>query len=372
MNNIFSFPRTRLAIYELQTDNGAPATAQERFTQLLTAGYHPRLTETTSFDDNNGGIQSITLVELPTNEVEAFQSQQLADEQRWGKPLTYFEFAKLNPQTPIKITYDDYQYMLCVLPPVYGNCCFAMGEVYSHSSTDQPIYYWAAKRGREYFCFLGTQAQAENEFAPPTLCRTDIARLQELIEREDIEHKTTATLERVLSLCAQPQPPTNRPLTLWDQNKIQFPRLLAEILATGAITPDTRSALLESMDLEPHQLEELFTRAEYEFQQAIGNKSFADNLQIDQPEIVWTKPLTPAGPESDPAMKLHGTVEINGISFHAEAFEVSYTQDNNEQVGKQNEDETYLGEICNIVQGAAETINIAGREYVFAIMPGQR
>ena len=71
-------------------------------------------------------------------------------------------------------------------------------------------------------------------------------------------------------------------------------------------------------------------------------------------------------------MKLHGTVEINGISFHAEAFEVSYTQDNNEQVGKQNEDETYLGEICNIVQGAAETINIAGREYVFAIMPGQR
>ena len=70
-------------------------------------------------------------------------------------------------------------------------------------------------------------------------------------------------------------------------------------------------------------------------------------------------------------MKLHGTVDINGVSFHAEAFEVSYSTEG-EQIGKQDEEETHLGEICNIVQGAADTVAIAGREYVLAIIPAQR
>ena len=82
--------------------------------------------------------------------------------------------------------------------------------------------------------------------------------------------------------------------------------------------------------------------------------------------------MTPCGPENDPKMKLHRTVEINGTSFHAEAYEVTYLGSDNQQVGKQDENETYLGEICEIVQAAAETITIAGREYVFAITPGQR
>lgn len=49
-----------------------------------------------------------------------------------------------------------------------------------------------------------------------------------------------------------------------------------------------------------------------------------------------------------------------------------YTEADHEQVGKQDEEETYLAEICSIVQGAAETITIADREYVLAILPGQR
>jgi hypothetical protein len=89
------------------------------------------------------------------------------------------------------------------------------------------------------------------------------------------------------------------------------------------------------------------------------------------PPIAWTKPLTACGPEQDPNMKLHGTVDINGVSFHAEAFEVSYSTEG-EQIGKQDEEETHLGEICNIVQGAADTVAIAGREYVLAIIPAQR
>ena len=70
-------------------------------------------------------------------------------------------------------------------------------------------------------------------------------------------------------------------------------------------------------------------------------------------------------------MKLHGTVEINGVSFHAEAFEVFYSTEG-EQLGRQDEAETYLSEVLNIVQGAAETIAIASREYVLAITPAQR
>jgi hypothetical protein len=55
-----------------------------------------------------------------------------------------------------------------------------------------------------------------------------------------------------------------------------------------------------------------------------------------------------------------------------DASEVTDLGSDNRQVDKQDENETYLGESCEIVQAAAETITIAGREYVFAIMPGQR
>ena len=309
MNTIRKFAPARIAIYSFSKHDGGLLAAQALLIQLLDAGYHPSLTVTKSANE----IETITLIALPILELEAFRAQQLADEQRWGKPPRYFELARFNPCLPIEITADDYDYMLGVLPPLcHRKHCFAMGEVYTHTRAGEAVYYWAAKRNRRYFCLFGTLEQAEQEFEPTLISKTHADLLQQLINRDDVDSRATAALERVLSLC------------------------------------QTTSVIIESIAAAP------------------------DKVTQNCPAIVWTKPLSPCGPESDPQVKLHGTVEINGISFHAEAFEIVYTGTNNEQVGKQDESETYLGEICNIVQGAAETITIAGREYVFAIMPGQR
>lgn len=93
------------------------------------------------------------------------------------------------------------------------------------------------------------------------------------------------------------------------------------------------------------------------------------------PEIIWSKPLTSneakCGPESDPAARLLGTVYIAGVPFHAEAWEVMDDEEG-VQVGKEDESDTYLAELLEIVQGSAHTITIGGREYVLAITPFQR
>ena len=51
---------------------------------------------------------------------------------------------------------------------------------------------------------------------------------------------------------------------LWNDNSIQFPRLLAEILATQENLD--MEALSESMGLEIARIEELFERADTEFE----------------------------------------------------------------------------------------------------------
>jgi hypothetical protein len=307
MNIMTKTAPARLAIYGFYNDNGGLPAALEMFTALLAAHYHPSLTSTTCVN----GIYSLTLVELPCNEIDTFRTQQLADEQSWGKPLSYFDFAKLNPRVPVEITADDYAYMLGVLPPIHGKHCFAMGELYTHNGEGISIYYWACKRDRRYFCLLGTQQEAEQEFAPTLISAAHATLIQELIAREDIDSRPTRALERLLKIC------------------------------------QTTTVVLPSITASPTQLGQLC------------------------PPIVWTKALTACGPDEDPSMKLHGTVNIDGVSFHAEAFEVSYSTAG-EQIGKQDEEETHLGEICNIVQGAADTIAIAGREYVLAIIPAQR
>lgn len=55
---------------------------------------------------------------------------------------------------------------------------------------------------------------------------------------------------------------------LWEDNSIQFPRLIAEIMATQELDFTT---LCESMDLSPDDLEELFDRAHYAWERAKGN-----------------------------------------------------------------------------------------------------
>ena len=54
-------------------------------------------------------------------------------------------------------------------------------------------------------------------------------------------------------------------MSAWDDNSIQFPRLLAEIYATQDSLKIT--ALCESMDLEPDEIVEIFERAIIEWEQ---------------------------------------------------------------------------------------------------------
>ena len=53
---------------------------------------------------------------------------------------------------------------------------------------------------------------------------------------------------------------------LWAANNIQFPRLLAEICATQPMDRFDWDALCEGMDLELHEVDELFDRAQDEWE----------------------------------------------------------------------------------------------------------
>jgi hypothetical protein len=54
-------------------------------------------------------------------------------------------------------------------------------------------------------------------------------------------------------------------MTPWIKNFIQFPRLLAEIQAVG-LTAKQRREIGESMDLEGHELDDLFERASQQWE----------------------------------------------------------------------------------------------------------
>lgn len=51
----------------------------------------------------------------------------------------------------------------------------------------------------------------------------------------------------------------------WDDNHKQFARLIAEIAASGGLSNKQLTALSESMDLDLDQLDELFDRAQCEW-----------------------------------------------------------------------------------------------------------
>lgn len=72
----------------------------------------------------------------------------------------------------------------------------------------------------------------------------------------------------------------------WNDNSIQFPRLLAEIAAIG-LSREDKDALCASMDLEPAELEELFVRAEKEFEQMKAQIQ-AHGKIIKVGDTVWT------------------------------------------------------------------------------------
>lgn len=61
--------------------------------------------------------------------------------------------------------------------------------------------------------------------------------------------------------------PGQEPYTVWENDGIQFPRLLAEIMAAG-VGEAVWDELLASMDLESDQLSELFDRAQVAFERS--------------------------------------------------------------------------------------------------------
>ena len=58
------------------------------------------------------------------------------------------------------------------------------------------------------------------------------------------------------------------PVTPWDDNLIQFARLLCEIRACCTINQDDFDDLCDSMELAPKYIEQIYDRAEVEFQRA--------------------------------------------------------------------------------------------------------
>lgn len=55
---------------------------------------------------------------------------------------------------------------------------------------------------------------------------------------------------------------------LWEDDSIQFPRLISEIAANVVINGSEWQALLDSMSLEDADLNELFERAHVKWEQA--------------------------------------------------------------------------------------------------------
>ena len=51
----------------------------------------------------------------------------------------------------------------------------------------------------------------------------------------------------------------------WENNAIQFPRLIAELETTGAFKPSVVKALCDEMDLTKDELFELIERAQSEW-----------------------------------------------------------------------------------------------------------
>jgi hypothetical protein len=60
-------------------------------------------------------------------------------------------------------------------------------------------------------------------------------------------------------------------MSLWENDAVQFMRLLAEMRAVVEFTPEQMEALCESTDLQPEEIEELLERADLAFEKHKGN-----------------------------------------------------------------------------------------------------
>lgn len=60
--------------------------------------------------------------------------------------------------------------------------------------------------------------------------------------------------------------PSTDPDTNWNNNRIQFPRLISELQCVGAFTPEIVKCLMESMDLTESDILNVIDRADTEWQ----------------------------------------------------------------------------------------------------------
>jgi uncharacterized protein (UPF0128 family) len=72
-------------------------------------------------------------------------------------------------------------------------------------------------------------------------------------------------------------------MTTWDNNHIQFCRLLAEIRAVS-LTTEQYDQLQESMDLGYEDIDEVFARAEIEWMRVKDNKPVRQTTPEDEIE----------------------------------------------------------------------------------------
>jgi hypothetical protein len=82
------------------------------------------------------------------------------------------------------------------------------------------------------------------------------------------------------------QEPNFRNVSLWEDDLIQFSRLICEIVATQS--PIDISALMASMDLPEERVRELFSRAETVWLRAMGYPEIP-HIVIDLKDVLTTK-----------------------------------------------------------------------------------
>lgn len=85
------------------------------------------------------------------------------------------------------------------------------------------------------------------------------------------------------------------------------------------------------------------------------------------PPVSWTRPLRPVGPEHDPGQRLIGTVEILGVEHAVNAEEV--VERDGQQVGRDDDQATFVPEIQQIAGGRARAVTVGGRRYLLLVTP---
>lgn len=92
---------------------------------------------------------------------------------------------------PVPVGREFANYALEVLPPIYTEFGFGLGETYSHNSDGYPVHYWLHQRAGQAFAVLGTQIEAATIFAAIGTLETAtnlkmLLRLQRALREEGI------------------------------------------------------------------------------------------------------------------------------------------------------------------------------------------